>query len=171
MSRLKGRDLFYAWYHKETGERLSWVFPTRRKAQEWMDSTYFRYKKYPRIDDYYRTLRSVSVRNFSKKYWYRDKEVTENYELRPGNLDVFELDFRGRDKNLRQWKKDNWEKWNDTPRPVREYPNAIQPSGKRWTVEFEWKGGVFNLGYFRKKGNAEQALDKKLREIGAWADE
>lgn len=172
MSRIKGRDLFYAWHHKETGERLGWVFPTRKQAQAWMDETYFRYKKYPRIDDYFRTLRSIPVANFSKRYWYRDKEINENYELRMGNLELIETDSKGRDKNLRKWKLDNWDKWCDTPRPVIDIPGAIKKShtGVTWIVEFKWKGGLFQMGPFRKKELAEKALDKKLRELGAWRE-
>lgn len=172
MSRIKGRDLYYAWHHKETGERLGWVFPTRKQAQNWMDETYFRYKKYPRIDDYYRTLQSAPVRKFSKRYWYRDKEITENYELRMGNLELIETDSRGRDKNLTKWKLDNWDKWCSTPRPVVDMPDAIRrnSTGKMWEVEFQWKGGVFKMGPFRKRELAEKALDKKLRELGAWKD-
>lgn len=170
MTKLRGRDLFYGWYHKETGERLGKeVFSSRIRAQKWFDDTYYRYNKFPRIDDYFRTLRTAAVAKFSRRYWYRDKEITENYEIRPGHLDVFELDYRGRDKNIEQWKRDNWEKWNDSPRPVEDIPNAIQKVGNQLQVKFEWRGGVFDLGFFRKRGNAEQALDSKLREIGAWA--
>lgn len=80
------RDVFYAWHHKETGERLGWVFPSRKAARAWMDENYWRYPKYKRLDDYLVTLSSVPVMKFSRRYWYRDREVRENYELLMGVL-------------------------------------------------------------------------------------
>jgi hypothetical protein len=80
------RDVFYAWHHKETGERLGWTFPSRKAAKAWMEENYWRYPKYGRLDDYLETLRSIPVMKFSRKYWYRDRNVRVNYELLMGVL-------------------------------------------------------------------------------------
>lgn len=139
---------FYAWHHRETGERLGWVFKSSVAARQWLQETYWRYYKYKRIDEYFATLRSDPVRKFSAKYWYRDKDVWQNYKLEYGRLDYSK---RKKGKSLKLWESE-----------------AIQQVGDRWVVSFTWKGGKWNLGKFKTIEEAKQALKKRLEWIGAF---
>ena len=143
---------FYAWHHKETGERIGWVFASAVKAKEWWNSTYPRYPKFPRIDDYYATLRTDAVRKFSSKYWYRDKKMYESYELRRGWLSYVEKTKTQQDTSQlgRRKLKERWAK------------RCISFDGRWWRVKFTWKRGVFDLGKFMRQDTAEKALYEQM---------
>ena len=156
--------VFFAWHHKETGERLGWVFASRKAAGLWRNQTYWRYYKYKSIDDYFKTIGTEHRRRFATRYWLRDRDFHTNYELRTGYL-KYKLDKTKDIRAAHEFWKSSFEFKQWVEKSIHMY------SENKVEVRFTWKGGEFNMGRFYDVEKAKQKLLEKLFHIGVFSYE
>lgn len=94
--RKRWTSLLYFWFSEKNGRRISWFFPSKKRALEWRDHQFWRYARYPELEDF---LASVD-RNHKREeeWWYMAKEYYEEITLEKARAEYMGDKFK--DPNL-----------------------------------------------------------------------
>ena len=81
MGRRRGSQPLYYWLSKKEGKRVGWFFPSRKAANKWRQSRFYKYVDSPTLDLH---LMNISKTSHVKEtiLWNRHKDGFEDLVLR-----------------------------------------------------------------------------------------
>lgn len=83
MGRRKGEISCYYWLSKTSGEKVGWVFPSRKQAESWRNTRYYKYVEYSTLEEYLATV-PASRKTKEHQVWLRHREGYMDLEMKMG---------------------------------------------------------------------------------------
>lgn len=85
MGRRLGRVSAYYWWSKSKNVRVGWIFPSRKAAEQWRDSKYYKFVDYGALEYFLETIpKSRQVKE--RELWIAHRDNWKDLEMRVGRV-------------------------------------------------------------------------------------
>lgn len=85
MGRVRNRIAAYYWWSKSTNSRVGWIFPSRKAAEKWRDSKYYKYSDHGTLEYFLETVPKTRWIK-ERELWMAHKKGWLDIELRVGKV-------------------------------------------------------------------------------------